>query len=214
MTPEQLIAEGRKLERPSVFLQPAGTGPIAAVWYARDQGEIDSTGFRCWLTVDARHIPGPPPPGAGYINVFTNEITCEGGRVEVVPSWPRRAGTPLYAHTASVLPPIEAVFARGSETVGDWIASYGWNRSERYNANFKGNAIVERYDRILADEFPMCFESDIYAVLGGWHFPCADDDWYNLMDEQLLVLTIRDSEPWVEAWRTRTGEFKVIQRIT
>jgi hypothetical protein len=44
--------------------------------------------------------------------------------------------------------------------------------------------------------------------------PMADDDWHDLLDEQLMVFTIRDSEPWVEAWRTRTGQFRVIQRIT
>jgi hypothetical protein len=47
MTLEQLLAEGRKLERPCVFLRPTGTGPVAAVWYERDYGEIDSTGHRC-----------------------------------------------------------------------------------------------------------------------------------------------------------------------
>jgi hypothetical protein len=31
---------------------------------------------------------------------------------------------------------------------------------------------------------------------------------------RLLVFTIRDSDPWVEAWRTRAGQFRVIQRIT
>jgi hypothetical protein len=128
--------------------------------------------------------------------------------------WPRRAGTRLYVQPAAVLPPIDAVFARGSEAVGGWIASHGWNRSVRYNDNFKGYAIVEAYERIWAREFPICYESDIYAVLGGWHFPCADDDWHDLIDEQLMVFTIRNSEPWVEAWRTRTGQFKVIQRIT
>src|SRR5258708_31227352 len=41
-------------------------------------------------------------------------------------------------------------------------------------------------------EFPIFHhESDIYAVLGGWHFPCADDDWHDLIDEQLMVFTIR-----------------------
>ena len=51
-------------------------------------------------------------------------------------------------------------------------------------------------------------------LLGGWHFPMADDDWHELIDEQLIAFTIRDSEPWVEAWRMRAGQFRVIQRIT
>src|ERR1700730_3827588 len=118
MSYEQLISEGRKLERPCVFLRPTGTGPVAAVWYERDEGEIESSGYRCLLTLEARHIPGIPPSVAGFINVFTDEATCNGGRVEVISSWPSRAGTRLYAHPASVLPPIEAAFARGSGGVG------------------------------------------------------------------------------------------------
>jgi hypothetical protein len=113
-----------------------------------------------------------------------------------------------------VLPPIDAVFARGSEVVGEWIRSHGWERTDRYNDNFKDAAIVLEYQRLWQREFPIYFESDIHAVLGGWHLPMPDDDWHELLDEQLMVLTIRNSEPWVEAWRMRTGKFKVIQRHT
>lgn len=214
MTSEQLIEEGRKLQRPCLFLRPQGSGPVAAIWHERDDDEIESTGHRCWLTVDARHVPGSPPLVTGYISVFTDEEKCRGGRVEVMPSWPKRTGTELYAHTASVLPPIDAVFARGSEAVGEWIRSHGWERTDRYSDNFKDAAIVQEYERVWQQEFPIYLESDIYAVLGGWHFPMADDDWHELLDDQLMVFTIRDSEPWVEAWRTRTGQFRVIQRIT
>jgi hypothetical protein len=154
-----------------------------------------------------------PPSVTGYISVFTDEKR-EGGRVEVTPSWPKLPGTELYAHPASVLPPIDAVFARGSEAVGEWIRSHGWERTDRYNDNFKDAAIVREYERVWMREFPLFYESDIYAVLGGWHMPCADDDWHGLIEEQLMILTIRDSEPWVEAWRTRTGRFRIIQRIT
>jgi hypothetical protein len=213
MTYEQLILEGRKLERPCVFLRPTGSGPVAAVWYERDNGEIESK-YRLWLTVDARHIPGLPPSVAGYINVFTDEAKYVGGRVEVTSSWPTRAGTQLYAHPASVLPPIDAVFARGSQAVGEWLASRGWDRGDRYADHFTDRAIVEPYEQMWMQEYPIYFESDIYAVLGGWHLPGPDDDWHDLLDAQLMVFTIRDSEPWVEAWRDRAGAFKVIQRIT
>lgn len=214
MTSEQLIEEGRKLQRPCVFLRTQGSGPVAAVWHERDDDEIESTGHHCWLTVDARQVPGMPSSTTSYISLFTDDEKCQGGRVEVSPSWRKRGGTELYAHAASVLPPIDAVFARGSESVGEWIRSHGWNRTDRYNGNFKEAAIVREYERIWHREFPIYFESDIYAVLGGWHFPTADDDWHELLDEQLMVFTIRDSEPWVEAWRTRAGQFRVIQRIT
>lgn len=214
MTTEQLIEEGRKLQRPCLFLRENGTGPVVAVWHERDEDEIESTGHHCWLTVDARHVPGVASRITGYISIFSNEEECEGGRVEVSPSWTKRPGTKLYAQVASVLPPIDAVFTRGSEAVGDWIRRCGWERTERYNSNFKEREIVREYLQTWQQEFPLYFDSDIYAVLGGWHWPGADDDWHDLIDEQLMVLTIRDSEPWVEAWRTRSGQFKVIQRIT
>ena len=148
------------------------------------------------------------------MTIYTDEEKCEGGRVEITPSWPKRDGTPLYAYAASVLPPLEVVFRRGSDAVGDWLQANNWTRDDRYNGNFRDKAVTRPYWDVLEKEFPMFFESDVFAMLGGWHFPGQDDDWEELMDEHLMVLTLRDSEPWVEAWRMRTGGFKVLQRIT
>jgi hypothetical protein len=215
MTFEQLLSEGRKLERPCTFLRPTRSGPVAAVWYERDYREIDSTGHRCWLTVDAHHIPGLPPSVAGYMSVFTNEEKFLDGRVEVSSSWPKRVGTPLYAHVASVLPPIEAIFLRGSGAVGKWLVENDWGRDEPYNSYyFRDRATVESYEKIWQKEFPIYLESDVYAALGGWHFPWPDGDWYDLIDEQLMVFTVRNSEPWVDAWCAENGEYRVRQRIT
>jgi len=202
------------LQRPCVFLRRQINGSVAAVWHERDDKEIESTGHHCWLTVDSRHFPGLPPSVTGYTSIFTDDDKCVGGRVEVTSSWPRRGGTELYAHPASVLPPIDAVFALGSESVGEWIRSHGWERTDRYNDNFTDAATVREYEKVWMREFPLYSESEIFAVLGGWHWPCADDDWHDLIDDYLMVLTVRESEPWVEAWHTRTGQFRVIQRIT
>jgi len=214
MTFEQLIEEGRRLQRPCFFLRPQANGPVAAIWHGRDAAGIESAGHHCRITVDARCIPGLPGSVTGYVSVFTDEEKCKGGKVEVSPSWPKRPGTALYAYPAAVLAPIDAVFARGSEAVGEWVRSCGWERTERYNDNFKEAAVVREYERVWMREFPVFLESDIHAVLGGWHFPMADDDWHDLLDEQLMVLTIADSEPWVEAWHTQAGQFRVIQRIS
>ncbi len=210
MTSDQLIAEGRKLARPCVFSRAKGSGPVAAIWHERD--ELDSTGHRCRLTIDARHIPGLPPSVTGYISVFTNKK--EGGRVEIAQSWPERPGVQLYAHPAAVLPPIDAVFLRGSKSVGEWLRKNGWERDWRYNDNFKDKQVARAYEKIFTSEYPVYIESDIYAMLGGWHVPFPDSDWRDLVVEHLMVMTIRDSEPWIEAWLTRAGQFKVIQRVT
>jgi hypothetical protein len=214
MTPDELIAEGRALQRPCLFLTEQRRGPVTAVWYAPDAGDTRTTGERCWLTVDAGSIPGLDPELTGYASVFTDQRTFEGGRVEIAPSWPSRPGTKLYAHAASVLPPIDAVFARGSDAVGAWIRSYGWDRNERYSNGFGGDAVVQEYERVWQAEFPLYHQSEAVAVLGGWHWPGPDADWHDLVDDRLMVLTLRDAEPWVEAWQTRAGAFRVIQRVT
>jgi hypothetical protein len=214
MTPEMLMSEGRRLARPAVSLRPRGNGPVAAVWHECDEGEIETSGYRCWITVDGRFVPGLSKEVSGCLSVFTDERECQGGRVEVHPVLPKRPGVNLHACEESVLPPIEAIFARGSDVVGEWLAANDWPRDERYNDNFPDSAVVKEYEREWFKSYPLYRQDDTYAVLGGWHWPCADGDWYQLIDEQLVVLTIRDSEPWVESWRLRSGQFKVIQRIT
>jgi hypothetical protein len=77
-----------------------------------------------------------------------------------------------------------------------------------------GEQLIEEGRRLQRPCFLLRPVVCIYAMLGGWHFPGQDDDWAELVDEQLMVLTFRDSEPWVEGWRMRSGDFKVIQRIT
>ncbi|MBI3844712.1 MAG: hypothetical protein HY292_08755 [Planctomycetes bacterium] len=214
MTPEMLIVEGRRLVRPCVFLRPTGPGPVAAVWHDRDAAEIADTGHRCWITVDARFVPRLSNDITGYLSIFTDEKKCEGGRIEVHAVRPNRPGIELHASEESVLPPIDAIFARGSDAVGDWLADNDWSRDERYNDNFRDRAIVNVYEREWFNEYPPYRQDDTYAVLGGWHWPGADDDWHRMIDEQLLVFTVHDSEPWVEGWRMQTSEFRVIQRIT
>ncbi len=161
MTFDDLVAEGRKLEKPCLFLRPQGTGPVVAVWYEHDRNEVGAIGHRAWLTVDARQIPGLPASVTGYLSIFTDLELKKGGWVEESASWPKRGGTPLYAQAVSVLPPSDALFAR-SPAVMAW----------------------------------------------------PEGDWHDLLDEHLMVFTLRDCEPWVEAWRLRSGEFRVIQRIT
>jgi hypothetical protein len=211
MLPEQLIAEGRRLQRECKLLCPTGPGPPAAVWHEREHGAREV--LRPWLTIEARHIPGLAKQVGGYITISTDERHFVGGRVDVTSGWPRHGGTPLFTRPASVLPPIDAVFAMGSDAVGAWLDSLGWDRTTPYNDNFKSDA-VEAYERAYMDEHPLYGRSDAYAVLGGWHVPWPDDDWHDLIDEHLIVMTIRDSEPWVEAWRNKNGNFKVIRRIT
>ena len=77
----------------------------------------------------------------------------------------------------TVLPPIDAVFLRGSDdSVGEWLQTNDWRRGWGYNSNFKDKHIAEAYQKTFTSEHPVYNESDIYAMPGGWHFPFPDSE--------------------------------------
>jgi hypothetical protein len=210
MTVDELIAEGRRLQRRTILLTPNGSGDPVAFWYGRYDEETRD-GHRCWISVDAHSVPSFN--GRGWLSIFTDDRSCQGGRVEVAPELRKRNGVPLHAKEIAVLPTIDAVIARGSPAVERWLVDNAWQRDWRYNANFRDHHIVEKYEAVEREENPLYWK-DAYATLGGWHMGWPDDDWHDLVDAKLLVHTYMDSEPWVEAWQLPSGEMKVIQRIT
>ncbi len=125
---------------PCAFLRPSGTGEIASVWHAHEETPTNDDGFRPWLSIDARFVPGFTPPSDRFLTILTNEEDGVSGRVDVVPALP--AGPPLYAQPAAVLPPVDAVFACGSAAVERWLHANRWSRTERYNDNFADRAVA------------------------------------------------------------------------
>jgi hypothetical protein len=57
MTPEQLIAEGRVLQRPCVFLRPKPHGPVAAIWHDWNLEHAVMNPNRPLISVDTSIIP-------------------------------------------------------------------------------------------------------------------------------------------------------------
>lgn len=215
LTLDDLLQEGRALQRSCVALSPTGEGEIAAVWHSREDGGLGPSGLRQWITVDTRFIPGFDVSEARFLSIFTSFTSDEelSGRVEMISALPE--GLPLFAKDIQVLAPIDAVMACGSEVVDQWLEANDWDRSERYNNNFRDRDLVAKYEKIWAAGYPVYSpEQGAYAVLGGWHLPNADNDWHELLARQLLVTTIFDSEPLVEAWRFGPRDFRVISRIT
>lgn len=226
MTFEELVEEGRQLARPSVYLKEIGSGPAVGIWYEQDREavrqEVESTGELLWLIVDSSRVPHFParPEERRYLAIYTYERDGETGRVEERPALEdpscRRRAIPLYPHEASPLPPLDAVFARGSDRVGEWLKEHGWQRDWGYNGNFgqPGRAITREYERLWTTETPSWAHADVYAVLGGWHETGPDGDWHDLIDEKLVLWTHREIEPSVQVWRSAEGGYRVIQRIT
>jgi len=120
------------------------------------------------------------------LSVYTNEDDCKTGFVahDETATLTAIGGQPLYAYAERSIPPPDAVGAENDDA----------------------------YVRFWQSNCPV-YAREPFAVLGGWHFPWPDDDWELLRDRNLLVWTLKESEPWVEVW-DNSGDFEVFQRIT
>ncbi len=181
------IAQATQLARPSVLLKRSGPASArAGVWGGPGVVPAPAGPFRHWLSIDCRFLPAGHGPSGGVLSVYTNEEDGESGHAGHDPaaSLEFGGGTALYAHPATSLPPPDALPAGGDA----------------------------KYTRLWQDNCPL-YTGEAAAVLGGWHFPWPDGDWEELRERQLLILTIDESEPWVEVWAEPIG-FRVMQRIT
>jgi hypothetical protein len=214
MTGEQLIAEGRRLARPCVYLCTSGDH-FAAIWGGKGVVPGGDGPYRHWLSVACSYIPGGEAKPSGCLSIYTDEDDCDSGIVALddsltLPEWAE--GLRLYAHPGSSLPPIDAVFKFGSREVAEWLAANEWQPAWGHNDNFPDSAPVALYEREYQKQLPL-YSGGAHAVLGGWHMPWPDGDWDELVDKRLIVWTFAESEPWVEVWKDE-GSFHVIQRIT
>jgi len=185
-------AEADRLARLGVILRDAGNTAPRAYWHGFDSGSL------CLSLGSDGH----------WLNVHLNDE--DGGYVEHSDG-PAISDSPLSGGSYRSLPPVNAVFLLGSDVVAEFLRKHDWPRNEPFNDNFPAPAPCE-YERIWQDNCPM-YQSDIAAVIGGWHFIWPDGDWQELVDQELVAWTLRDSEPRVEVFRSG-NQYTVKQRIT
>ncbi len=207
MTPEYLYAKGRRLSRDCQLLRETGPGDPVAMWWRPNQAEIKRTGVRCWMSFRFDAVPGCPEGLRGIGTVFTDEQDLESGSVEVSTDWPQRPGVPLFGTITKPIAPWDMVMASGTPAIVDWRQTADYRQEIR--------PLEDAYDRVWQKEYPCYFNDDTVAVLGGHYMPGPwVDDPSHYMDMTLLVLTLRDSEPWIQVWVDRIGGFHVLQCIT
>lgn len=214
MTGDELIAEGLRLARPCIYLRKTGDD-FAALWGGEGIVPCGQGPFRHWLSISSRFIPGSEGERSGCLSIYTNEDDCVTGIVALDEHRELPGASDelrLYAHPATSMPPLEAVFKLGSPEVLGWLAANNWEPEWGYNDNFPDRSPVDVYERAYQAQLPL-FDDSAHAVLGGWHMPWPEGDWDELLNEKLVVWTFADSEPWVEVWRDGVN-FRVIQRIT
>jgi hypothetical protein len=200
----ELEQEAERLARPCAYLRPAGD-TYAAVWTGSPGSDFE-------LVFSSTSLPAP-----GWNQQGTFRLASDGTDVSIafaegarLPAEPK--GVKLYAAPARSLPPVDALFALGSDRVQRWLRSLDWPPGEPYNSNFPDRDAVEVYERGYMEQLPF-YSGGAHAVLGGWHLPWPDGDWLELVPSRLLVWTFEGGEPWFEAWAS--GEaLRVLRRIT
>ena len=193
---DAFLAQARRLERPCDLLVEAGEGDtIAAYWY----------GVRAGARCIALQQDG------AWIEVFL-DADCEHGRVATLSS-PDRTGVPLRREPGSSLPSPDALFLNGGPVIADYLARHGWSRDDSYTDNFP-DALARRYNELWMDTHPfLASDSGLVAVSGGWSWTWPDSESSDFLNTELVLLTIRDSEPWVEVLKGPNG-YRVLQRVS
>lgn len=192
MDSQTFLAEAARLSRSCTVYKQDGMGTPSAFWHGVEPG----------LCLSILH-------DKQWLNVVLGDDSS-GGTVETG-SQASESDIRLYAQPETSLPPVDAIFFRGTDAVDDYLRHYEWPRDEPFNDNFPDSIPVE-YDRYWRTKCPL-YRPGISLVSGGWHIPWPDGDWYEFADAELIACTFLDSEPWVEIFKAN-GRYVVKQRVT
>jgi hypothetical protein len=217
LTPEELLAEGRRLARPAVAYRDRGTR-YAAVWKGSGVVPAGDGEWRHWISLDAAVLPQNPRGLTGVVSLYESVADDDTwGSLKVahdpaatLPTKPD--GKRLFAEPFDCMPDVDAIFQFGSDDVKAW-AERCWDPNKGYT-----RTPVKEYLKVLQREHP--FQAGrAYAMSGGWSWCFTwcysiDEEYpWHLFDQALIVLTLEDSEPWIEVFDDG-AVFTTFSRIT
>ncbi|WP_054533235.1 hypothetical protein [Herpetosiphon geysericola] len=205
-----LLAEAQPLIRPWMMLtiEPSTPDqPIAGYW-----GELNSESGPV-LIVDCAYLP-MLTEATSLIIEYAAELNYSV-KLSSLSLTKEQLATmqALYAQPATSLPPLDAVLHFGSATIQQWIDSFrdhqGWIGAD----DVADRELVDGYETLYQAQHPL-YRDDAVASLGGWHMVWPDGDWNELLQQQLVLCTYAEAEPWLEVWRTQTGQLHVRERFS
>lgn len=203
-TSDDLIAEGRRLARPALLLTDEGKKCIA-IWKGGGVLKPSPGPWRHWISLDAGALPDNPRKLTGVISVYEwFEDSERLGEIGVVhdpaAKLPRKTdGQRLFGEPFQCLPHADALLYNASAKIKQWLKERGWNpKSGDSPGAYADKDIVEPYRQLFFREHPVYTEAGL-AMFGGWSID-FDDDWLKWSKKPLVVLTVADSEPWVEVF--------------
>jgi len=220
-TAKQLIAEGNRLCRPCLDLVSSKPDcQHVAIWGGDGVLKPGPGPWQHWITLDCDWLNRNGFPLRGIMSVYTHADDMDKGLVihneaEKLPL-PKANEEPLFGCDALSFPPIEAVFRFAGPPILDWLNEIGYRKNSEVLRYRFPDVAAEYYESEYQQRDPLYIIDNgntIAARVGGWHY-VFDDDWEELNSKRLILTTYRDSEPWIEVYLSKSGEFEVKQRIT
>lgn len=210
MESEYLLEVSKRLAKPCIYLSiiPNGNAPVG--WIKADQ---PAQSVFQWMLVNRSVFDVDVPIPHQQLLIIRdgpNYRIGDPNTIEISES------TPLYAEEALSLASIEAVFLADDPAIQSWLADNNWEPDCYFNNNFKDRKTVHAFERIWQKNHPIYADDrSVVAIVGGWHFFWPDDDWYEKINQHLLLWTVQTFEPWVELWlNPATHQVYLEERIT
>ncbi|SMB79126.1 hypothetical protein [Deinococcus hopiensis] len=227
--PAKALALAEQLARPVTFLQFEGEGEPIAAWkgvpsvplpehlVVTDEDQIeDGDFFEHWISVDARKLPHALP---GCLSVY---LRAGGDQIALYD--PEAVlhvdeGQALYGFPSQQVPHLDALFRHGPSDLQGWVAQELGTPAEEMlewsELPLWKSPVLTDLDQQLRSEHPMWADERPVAQLGGWCWGWPDQTWdeREKLNQQLMLVTYEDSEPWVELWWTGQ-DFEVVEHLT
>jgi hypothetical protein len=211
MTPEELLAEAWRMARPAVLLKDEGSD-YAAVWKGTGVVPPPEGQWEHWISFDPRFLPRNPRGLRGVISVYLcledndrfETVEAVHDPAAALPEAPD--GQRLFAEPYDCPPTVEALFKFGSPRIQEWLQANGASADSHELRDFApaNREALKALEQMVAEKHPFGDRMDCAAMLGGWSagflwcYGCEEDTPWEILEKPLVLLTIRDSEPWLE----------------
>jgi hypothetical protein len=228
LSAEALVAIGRKMGRPAILLVDDGEQYVACWGGSGVVPPPDDAKWEHRVSIDASALPQNPHKLQGVISVYlcmedSERFEQVGVTHDAKAKLPARPdGQKLFAQPFDCPPPLEVLLKFGPKPIQDWLAANSVDADHGINPQSFGAAnkpALKAYNDVQS-EHPFYGRVDCYAMLGGWSMAflwCYGIDQqypWHLFDQPLVVLTIADSEPWLEVYDNDGKSFTTYSRIT
>jgi hypothetical protein len=167
-----------------------------------------------WLSVNCDWLAARGLTKPGWMSVYyTLDDDCMCLAVWAESAEPKfLGGTPLYGIEKPSYPPLQILCLEGGPIVEDWLSELGMKKTDADHPRVYDTPEGSAYELFFQSHDPVIL-NNCFACLGGYHMTWPESETIYDHGKQFVLITIKDSEPWIEVWPCETG-YKAVWRVT